>query len=70
LILLVVGSVNKDRISNFKRTGNYTIADYELLISFIDNFDKIITTPHVLSQTSDLTVLSGKEFGSARYSRS
>jgi hypothetical protein len=61
LVLLLVGTVNKQRIPNFKRTEDFTIKDYELLVRLINWFGKLIATPHVLSQVSDLTDLSGKE---------
>jgi len=61
LVLYRVGKVNKRRILDFKRTQNYTIEDFELLERLISWFGGIVTTPHVLSQTSDLAVLAGKE---------
>lgn len=61
LVLLLVGTVNKQRIPNFKRTEDFTIEDYELLVRLINWFGKLIATPHVLSQVSDLTDLPGKE---------
>jgi hypothetical protein len=61
LVLLLVGTVNKQRIPNFKRTEDFTIEDYELLVRLIQWFGKLIATPHVLSQVSDLTDLPGKE---------
>jgi hypothetical protein len=61
LVLLLVGAVNKQRIPNFKRTQNFTINDFDLLTRLIDYFGKIIATPHVLSQASDLADLRDKE---------
>src|SRR4051794_28125217 len=66
LVLLLVGSVNKHRILNFKRTGNFSIEDYDLLARLIRRFSKLITTPHLLSQASDLTDLPGKELYAIR----
>lgn len=66
LVLLLVGTVNKQRIPNFKRTQDFTIEDYELLVNLIKWFGKLIATPHVLSQVSDLTDLSGKELTAIR----
>ena len=60
-MLLLVGLVNKRRIPEFKRTQNFTIADFDTLSTLIGWFGKLVTTPHVLSQVSDLTDLSGKE---------
>ena len=61
LVLFLVGSVNKRRILTFKRTQNFTIEDFDLLTNLIDWFGGLFATPHVLSQTSDLTDLPGKE---------
>ena len=47
---LLVGTVNRQRIPNFKRTGDFTIEDYDLLVRLIDWFGQLIATPHVLSQ--------------------
>jgi hypothetical protein len=61
LVLYLVGLLNKHRIPKFNRTNNFTIKDFELLVRLIGHFGKLIVTPHVLSQVSDLTDLDGKE---------
>ena len=62
LVLLMVGSVNPNRIPNFKRTQDFTIGDFRLLRKLVEWFGMpIVTTPHVLSQVSDLTDLAGHE---------
>lgn len=66
LVLLLVGLVNKRRIPAFKRTQNFTIGDFETLSTLIEWFGKLVTTPHVLSQVSDLTDLSGNELAIVR----
>ena len=66
LVLFLVGRVNRQRILNFKRTGDFTIEDYDLLLRLIDWFGKLIATPHVLSQVSDLTDLTGGELTEIR----
>jgi hypothetical protein len=66
LVLFLVGRVNKQRILNFKRTGDFTIGDYDLLVRLIDWFGKLFATPHVLSQVSDLTDLTGNELTEVR----
>jgi hypothetical protein len=66
LVLFLVGRVNRRRILNFKRTGDFTIEDYDLLVRLIDWFGKLIATPHVLSQVSDLTDLTGDELTEIR----
>jgi len=66
LILLLVGLVNKRRILEFKRTQNFTIEDFDTLSRLISWFGKLVTTPHVLSQVSDLTHLPGKDLRTIR----
>lgn len=66
LVLCLVGRTNKRRIENFKRTRAYTIQDYELLEDFIFQFKRIVTTPHILTETSNLTDLSGPELKTLR----
>jgi hypothetical protein len=66
LVLLLVGSVNKRRILDFKRTQNFAIEDFDLLSGLINWFGRLITTPHVLSQVSDLTDLPGKDLRTIR----
>ncbi|MDQ6758487.1 MAG: hypothetical protein M3Z32_01320 [Acidobacteriota bacterium] len=61
LVLLLVGSVNTSRILNCKRTGDFTIADFNLLRNLITWFGKVFSTPHVLSQVSDLAEINGDE---------
>jgi hypothetical protein len=50
LVLLLVGSVNKRRILEFKRTQDFTIEDFETLSRLIAWFERLVTTPHVLIQ--------------------
>jgi hypothetical protein len=67
LVLLFVGLVNTGRIRNFKRTSDFTVEDFQLLLSLIDWFGApLVTTPYVLSQVSDLTDLPGEERASIR----
>ena len=66
LVLFLVGLVNKRRILQFKRTQNFTSEDFDTLSQLLNWFGKLVTTPHVLSQVSDLTDLNGKELGTVR----
>jgi hypothetical protein len=62
LVLLLVGFVNPSRIPKFKRTQDFSIADFRVLRKLVEWFGKpLVATPHVLSQVSDLTDLSGRE---------
>jgi hypothetical protein len=61
-ILWLVGLVNRARIRNFKRTQDFSIEDFRILRALLDWFGPpVVTTPHVLSQVSYLTDLTGAE---------
>ena len=57
LVLLVVGLVNRDRISKFKRTAGYSGEDWDLLAAIIENTSLCYTLPYVLAEVSNLTDL-------------
>jgi hypothetical protein len=61
LVLLLVGLVNRQRILDFKRTQSFEVEDFDTLSRLVAWFGKLFTTPHVLSQVSDLADLTGKE---------
>ncbi len=61
LLLYLIGRTNADRISKFKRTQAYTRVDFDLLERFIAEFRILITTPHVLTELSNLGNLRGQE---------
>ncbi|MBP0030598.1 PIN domain-containing protein [Roseofilum sp. Guam] len=54
LIFWVVGTVNLKRLEKFNRTKGFTAHDYDLLLQVLDNFSKVITTPHILTEVSNL----------------
>jgi hypothetical protein len=57
LLLLLVGSIDTRLLERFKPTANhgFTSSDYELLCWMMGQFRKILTTPHVLSEVSNLS---------------
>lgn len=55
LLLYVVGLVNRQRISSFKRTRQFSPEDYDLLTQIIRNFHKIVTTPNILTEVNSLS---------------
>jgi len=62
LVLHLVGTVNRERIKTFKRTQAYSFEDFDLLEWLISCFSRLFTTPHVLTEVSNLTGgLSGRE---------
>jgi rRNA-processing protein FCF1 len=55
LLLLVIGSCDRAQIGRFKRTSSlFTDADYDLLLAGIQGFKAIITTPHILTEVSNM----------------
>ena len=67
LVLHLVGTVNRERIKTFKRTQAYTLEDFELLEGLISCLGRLFTTPHVLTEVSNLTgSLSGRELAEMR----
>lgn len=54
LLLYLVGSLNRDRISRFKRMAQFVPEDYDLLLELVNNFQKIITTPNILTEVNSL----------------
>lgn len=67
IILLIVGSVNRDRVPRFKRTSGYTPEDRDLLTGILEQVSRRYTLPHVLAQVSDLIDLRLPELATARF---
>jgi len=54
LLLLFVGLYDRTRIEKFKRTSQFTVEDFELLMAFIQKFKEVVTTPSILTEVSNL----------------
>jgi len=61
LVLLVVGSVNPNRIGTFKRTRQYSRSDYTALVRVVGHFARVYTLAHIVAEVSNLTDLTGGE---------
>ena len=55
LLLYFVGMYDQDRITKFKRTRSFSTEDFQLLAGFIGNFKRLITTPNILTEVSNLS---------------
>ena len=66
LVLLVVGSVNRDRIAQFKRTTDYKPADWGLLTGIVEQIPHRYSIPRILSEVNTLTDMKGSERETAR----
>ncbi|NVM03449.1 MAG: hypothetical protein HWN67_14055 [Candidatus Helarchaeota archaeon] len=56
LILLLVGVYDPRYISKFKITSKYTKKDFIILRNFVNRFKKLIITPHILAELSNLSM--------------
>jgi len=54
LLLYLVGRWDYRLVPKFKRTDRYTVSDFILLTRFLAQFAKILTTPNVLTEVSNL----------------
>ncbi|MFL9828324.1 PIN domain-containing protein [Rhodoplanes sp. SY1] len=55
MVLVVVGTYAIQRISTFKRTRQYTIDDYALMMRILAFFERRVTTPNILTEVDNLT---------------
>jgi hypothetical protein len=55
LLLFMVGKCNVDRIGTFKNTQRYVPEDFYTASLIIESFDRLISTPHVLTEVSNLS---------------
>ena len=54
LVLLLVGSVDRNLVAQHRRTRNFVPEDYDRLVEIIDTLDKVFVTPNTLTETSNL----------------
>ena len=54
LVLLIVGTLDRDLIRNHRRTATFTPQDYDLLHSEIARYGRVLTTQGVLTEASNL----------------
>ncbi|MBU1753132.1 hypothetical protein KKG56_04655, partial [bacterium] len=55
LLVYFLGSFNPQLILQYKRTKIYTLEDFYVLCQFIKYFDRLITTPNILTEVSNLS---------------
>lgn len=53
LLLYFVGSFDPNRILSFKNTKQFTVEDYRTLLLLLNTFEKIVTTPNILTEVSN-----------------
>lgn len=59
LVLLIIGAVEPTKIGIVPKTKKYTSDDYEKALGIVSGFRWVVTTPHVLSQATDLVRHAG-----------
>ena len=67
LVLYLVGKVNRNRITQFKRTRNFSASDFDLLVQLVSWFGRLFATPHLLTETSNLADLPAAEGAKVRF---
>lgn len=67
LTLFIVGQVSEDMVERCRRTRQYKIQDYHLLVSYVAPFTNLLVTPNIATEVSNLLgVLSGDHLIRAR----
>jgi hypothetical protein len=54
LLLYLIGSFERKRIELFKRTSGFSAGDFDVLASLLTSFRSVVTTPHLLTEVSNL----------------
>jgi rRNA-processing protein FCF1 len=62
LLLYFIGRCDPNQIQTFKRTRQFTIEDFECLFNLVQSFEKVITTPNVLTEVNSLSGQLGEPF--------
>jgi rRNA-processing protein FCF1 len=63
LVLYIIGTLDPDLIRKHKRTSKFLPTDYRLLDGLLRRFRRIVTTPNVLTEVSNLVDQIGGETG-------
>jgi predicted nucleic acid-binding protein len=53
-ILFLAGQINENRIKNYTRNSLYTKEDYYLLLNILSHYDRIITSPNILTEVDNI----------------
>jgi len=54
LLVLLVGAQDREQIARFKRTKKYSLEDYDTLANYVAGFRRVVVTPNVLTEVSNL----------------
>jgi predicted nucleic acid-binding protein len=53
-ILFLAGQINENKIKNYTRNSLYTTEDYYLLLNILSHYDRIITSPNILTEVDNI----------------
>jgi rRNA-processing protein FCF1 len=53
-ILFLAGQINENKIKNYTRNSLYTKEDYYFLLNILSNYDRIITSPNILTEVDNI----------------
>ena len=67
LLVYCVGVYDPDRIARFKRTAAFTMEDFDLLTQFFSFFEKIVTTPNILTEVNSFSNQLSEDLKPAYY---
>lgn len=62
LFVYFIGTYNEALLSKFQRVNRYGKTGYRILFQLINYFDKIIVTPHILTEISNLSTKLDSKF--------
>jgi predicted nucleic acid-binding protein len=54
LLLLLVGTYRRNLVGKFKRIQEYSKEDFDLLVEFVSQFVKVVTSPMILTEVNGL----------------
>lgn len=54
LMLLLIGRWDRASIPTFRRTATFTVTDFDLLEGALPRYARVVTTPAVLAEVSNL----------------
>jgi len=55
-VLFIIGTIDKEYICKFLKTKEFSKKDYGLIMEKISIFNRIVITPHILTEFSHLTI--------------
>src|SRR6266700_1750334 len=69
LLLFFIGSIDRSLVETFKRTRTFVVEDFDLLLKFLECFERICTCPQVLTEVANLAGALTDEYRHALFHR-